>query len=340
MTTKQRIPIFLLAAALLLLPLASPVTSAVEISVDADGPSSVAMGADAAVAAGETHESDIVVLFGSARIDGTVTGDVVVLFGHLEISGTVEGDVVSFLSSAKIAETARLEGDLVNIGWSMKRASGSAVRGETVNFDFMSFVPFAGDGGGLSGLLRFILLVKLILLAFFFFILVLLIALIPRRIAVIAAAFPARWGWSLLTGILSYVVVVIGAVILCATVIGIPLALALVAALLLVKWIGLAALLYLLGQTIARNLFHRELTHFSCVAGGFVAYALISLIPLFGWIVCGLLNVLGVGIVILTRFGADPAVPNNLAVAGDPAPGAPPASPGPPVVPPPPSPIV
>jgi len=335
MTTNQRNLTLLLAAALLL-PAASALASSVEISVDAEGPSSVAMHADAVVAAGETHENDIVVMFGSARIDGTVTGDVVVLFGHLEISGTVEGDAVSFLSSAKITETARVEGDLVNIGWNMKRATGSTVRGETVNFDFMSFVPFAGDGGGLPGLLRVILLIKLISLAFFFLILVLLIALIPRRIAVIAAAFPARWGWALLTGIVCYVVVVIGAVILCATVIGIPLALALSAAVLLTKWMGLAALLYLIGQTIARNLFHRELTHFSCVAGGFVAYALLSLVPMFGWIVCALLNVMGVGIVILTRFGAEPAAPNHLAVSGDAAPGGPTPDPGAPVAPPPP----
>ena len=58
-------------------------------------------------------------------------------------------------------------------------------------------------------------------------------------------------------------------------------------------------------QTMGRNLFGRELSHLACVLGGFVVYAVLSLIPFFGGAFTLAVSMLAVGIALLTKFGAE-----------------------------------
>jgi hypothetical protein len=285
----------------------------------------VSVSDSAHVAKGEIHEGDVVAIFGDVIVEGSVTGQVVVVLGSLTLSGTVEGDVVTVLSEARLEETARIEGEYVNVGGALHRASGARVGGEVVNVDFHQFIPFVK--GGWSGLWRFLFLVKLAKLAALFLILILVTALFPRRLATIAAALPRRWGWALLAGLLAYAAFAVGFTVLFCTILGIPLALALWFCMLATKWVGLAAILFLIGQTAGRNLFGRDLTHLASVLGGFVAYALLSLIPFFGFAFSLVTSFLAVGIALLTRFGSEepwgrPALP---ATGGVPPP--PPAQP-------------
>jgi hypothetical protein len=279
---------------------------------------------DAYVRAGEVHDADIVAVGGVVRVEGTVTGDVVVIFGTIEVDGSIEGDVVSVMSRCTLGDGARIDGELVNVGWGVERAPGSQVKGAIVNLNFMSFVPFAGRGGGWSGLLRLWFLFRLACLAAFFVILLLITALVPRRLEVIAAAFPRRWGWSILAGLAAYAASVIGCTFLALTFIGIPLAIALGFAMLVIKWVGLASILYLIGTTAGRNLFKRDLSHLAAALGGFAAYALLILVPFFGMIFGMVVNVLAVGIVLVTRFGAEEPWGISGAAAAGPEPAPPP----------------
>jgi hypothetical protein len=268
------------------------------------GPS-VAVSSDAHVPEGQVHQGEMVVIFGDARVEGTVTGEVVVILGSLDLSGTVEGDVVSILSRTRIADTAHIGGELVNVGWSMDRSPASRVAGDIVNVNFMRFIPFSGQGGGWSGLMRLLFIIKLVKLGVVFLGVLLVTALVPRRLSVIASAFPGRWGWALLAGILAYAGLVVASVLLAVTIIGIPLAIALGFAMMVIKWMGVASLLYLTGSTAGRNLFGRELSHLAAVLGGFAVYALVFLIPFVGPTATGLVSLLGVGIAVLTRFGTE-----------------------------------
>jgi hypothetical protein len=303
------------AAALAAAPAPSPAPSTpppghrkhvtrVEISPDS---SMVAMSSDTDVPEGTVHDGDVVSIFGDVHIAGTVTGDVVVIMGNLDLSGTAQGDVVSILSGTTLSETARVEGDLVTIGYTLDRAPGSKVSGETVGINFMSCVPFSGHRGGWRGVLKLLFMWQLATLAWLFIVLLIAAALFPRRMSVIAAAFPRRWGWALLTGLITWAVFLIGFITLMVTIIGIPLAFALWFAMYVTKWLGLASILYLIGQTLGRNLFKRELPHLTSAMGGFVVYALLWLIPLFGLVFGFMMSWMAVGIAILTRFGAEDA---------------------------------
>jgi len=276
----------------------------------AGGPhDSVAMAGEAYVAKGQVHEGDMVAIMGNVRVDGTVTGDVVVILGSLDLSGTVEGDVVAVMSPAHLADSAVVNGDLVSVGRSLDQAAGSRVDGQVVNLCFLRFIPFSEHGVGWSWLAWFAFLVKLATLAAFFLILLLIAALIPRRLAVMAAAFPRRWGYAFLIGLVAWAGAFVGCVVLVITIIGVPLAAALLCAAFVTKWIGLAGILYLIGQTVGRNLLHRDLAHVPAVLGGFGIYAILSLLPLVGTIFGFALSFFAVGIALLTRFGAEePAV--------------------------------
>jgi hypothetical protein len=294
----------------------------------------VSVSEDAYVPKGQVHEGDLVAVFGKVRVEGTVTGQVVVVLGSLDLSGEVQGDTVSILTTTVIHETARIGGQLVNVGGSLDQAAGSRIDGETINVNFMRFMPFTG-GSGLSALLRAIFIFKLMLLALLFLFVLLATALVPRRLSVMAAEFPRRWGWALLVGLGTYAGVFVGGFILVCTIIGIPLALALLPAMWVTKIVGLASIFYLIGNTAGRNLFHRELPHLASVLGGFVVYAVLALIPFFGFPFKIAMSFLAVGIVLLTRFGseriapplvAQPSPPPGPSPSQEPA-GAPPASP-------------
>ena len=291
----------------------------IHVDVDA-GAQSVGIGEDAYVPKGQVHDGDLVSVMGNVRVDGEVTGEVVVVMGSLEVNGDVRGEVVSVMSRGHLGPEAHVGGEVVGAGWSVVRDVGSRVDGEIVNIGFMNLVPFSGQGG-LGGILRFLLILHLITLAFLFLVLLIITALVPRRLSVMADAFPVKWGWAFLTGVLAYAGVVIGVVILACTIIGIPLALLLAFLAAVAKWIGLAAICYLIGRTAGRNLFDRELPHLACVLGGFLVYALLSLVPFAGWIFSMLMKILGVGLALYTKFGAEPA-PQPLPSAAPPLAGA------------------
>ena len=270
----------------------------------------VAVSDEQVVPKGVVHEGDLVSVMGKVRIDGEVTGQVVVVLGEVEISGEVQGQVVAVMSRAHFADSARVHGDLIAVGWTALRDPQSQVTGEIVNVGFMNLLPFMGNHGGIAGLLRFIFILHLIALAFLFVILLIITALVPRRLSVMAAAFPVKWVWSFLTGALAYIGMVVGVIFLAATIIGIPLAMLVMFVFAVTKWVGLAAICYLLGQTVGRNLFGRELPHLACVLGGFVIYALISMVPLLGAACSMVMKVLAVGLSLTTKFGTEPtAVP-------------------------------
>ena len=267
--------------------------------------SSVTISDVAYVPKGAVHDDDLVAILGKVRVEGEVTGDVVVILGSMEISGKVDGDVVGIMTPMHIADEADISGDMVSVGGPLSRAPGAHVGGETVNLNFLDFVPFLRGGFSWWHLFLICLLIKLAKLAGLFLVLLLITALVPRRLSLIAEAFPKRWGTAVLAGLLGYCGTVVLCVILAVTLIGIPLAIALGLAAKLIKWIGLASLLFLLGQRIGRNVLKRDLSHFASVLGGFAVYAIFYLVPILGGFFAAAMSVLALGISILTRFGSE-----------------------------------
>ena len=305
----------------LALGLAVALTALLPVSpLFASGGPAVSVSDESSVPAGTVHEGDLVSVMGDVKVDGKVTGTVVVVLGSVVINGSVDGDLVSIMSRTEMGDKASVDGEFVNVGWTPVRASGSSIGGEIVNVNFMNLIPFAGHGGGIGGLLRFLFILSLIKMALLFLTMVIITSLIPRRLAVMAAAFPNKWGWSFVVGLLTYVGLWIAVLFLALTLIGIPLALFLWFAGKAIKWMGLAAILYLMGQTMGRNLWGRELPHLASVLAGFVVFAVASMIPGLGWVFSLGMSILALGLAVTTRFGAEPAMAGATAGPGAPVP--------------------
>jgi hypothetical protein len=290
-------------------------------------PANVSVSDSAYVPEGQVHDHDIISISGDVKIDGKVSGDVVVIAGTLDLEGTVDGQVVLIMSEGHIGDEAEIGGDLVNVCGHLDRAPEARVGGEEVDINLGELIPSIGRGGW-SGLVRLVYVVKLIYLAGLFLAMLLVTALVPARLSVIATAFPRRWGMAVLVGLVAYCVTFVLCLVLAVTIIGIPLAIALWYVVKVIKWIGLAAILYLIGNTAGKNLFKRDLTHAPAVLGGFVAYAVLSLIPLFGVA----MSILALGMSLLTRFGSAEEGWRRAVPAG-PGGGMYPPPPPPPVVP-------
>ena len=97
-----------------------------------DGPV-VMLGEDYTVAAGERVE-DVVVIGGSATIEGEVDGDAVAVMGDITLAGTarVEGDFVVVLGSATIEPGAVVERDLVVVASDLDAPPGFRAGGDQV----------------------------------------------------------------------------------------------------------------------------------------------------------------------------------------------------------------
>lgn len=95
----------------------------------------VVFGKDAVLKKGETAEA-VVVIGGSARVEGDVRAAVVTIGGNATISGEVGDAVVAVLGSVNLEPTAKVRGDAVSVGGEVEVAPGASVGGHTQAVDF------------------------------------------------------------------------------------------------------------------------------------------------------------------------------------------------------------
>ncbi len=186
---------------------------------------------------------DLVAIFGSVHAEGDVNGDVVAIFGSAEVDGRVTGDIVTVGGKVILGPNADVFGEITAVGSVVERADGARVRGGVNEIAVGSGIDMAffdrdwgdlGDWnpGWSSPSLRWGSLFEFFMGIGWLLIIAMLAALIHlvgrdslERIGRKAVATP----WvSLLVGLLLVVfsgpVVLVLFIILCITIIGIPIA--------------------------------------------------------------------------------------------------------------------
>lgn len=103
----------------------------------------VSIGQSAVLKEGETAEG-MVVIGGSAVVDGAVDGDVVVIGGRADVSSSVDGDLV-VLGSVRLGPKASVGGDTVVIGGSLEADPAAEIGGEKTLISLQAVTPFAGE---------------------------------------------------------------------------------------------------------------------------------------------------------------------------------------------------
>ena len=248
-------------------------------------------------------EGDIVSVGGTVRVEGAVGGDVVLVGGVGTVDGTVKGQVLGVASRLAIGDHAEIRGDCVNAVGSIDRSKGARIGGQFTSIGFPNLGWFATGHGPLRFLLFLLFWVAFVGTAVRFLGVLVTSAIAPDRIEGALSRPRPSWILAFLLGLVLRVFSGLLIVVLMALCVTIPIALALWLCLRIVIWMGLASISLEFGRRIGRTVFRTELSYFASILLGFLFLAIIGFIPLFGWILTGILSTTALGLMLLTRFG-------------------------------------
>ena len=278
-----------------------------------------------------TGDAGLVRLFADAHVPAgrVIPGDVVAVFGSADVAGTVEGDVVAVFGSVQLRPGSNVEGDAIAIGGVLDQPPGAHVSGQSVAVGILS------PGWGVPTVATLVTVVLLGWLATLF--LGWLLALIfPERMLRIGSTASRHSAGSFFLGLVSAPLFVIALVLLFITVVGIPFALLLPFVYLLAIWAGQIAGSYVLGCKLLRRrpgeggLMGPIIVGTLLVALFFVlgaGFAVAEGVPrtlslfftLLGLLLVVGLSIIGTGALILSRVGSRPAQTPAAPLAGTPA---------------------
>jgi hypothetical protein len=229
------------------------------------------------------EEGKDIVKFGeSVEIDTgrIVEGDVVVIGGSLKICGTVKGDAVCMGGTLSVCSTGVIEGDAVSIGGTVVKEPNAKIMGDEVSMG--NFVPgwvFKGPwpkyGLRFAGFTIFFMKALIVLLITW-----ILVMVLSDRIRVVGDTAAKRPLASFGLGLVILLLTPIAMVLLCITIIGIPVAILLPIGLVIIGFLGYTGIAYAFG----RKLFGRGTD--GIVRATIVGVLILEAIPLVGKLLC------------------------------------------------------
>ena len=281
--------------------------------------------------------------------DEAVGDAVVTVFGTARVDGRVDGDVVAIGGRVLLGSKADIRGNVVSVGGAVERQPGARVRGDLneVQVHFPAIGPYIrvgpwegwhwfGDGFGASADL-FASLLRMAVLALFAAMLVAVAGTPVRRVSHVVTTEPWRAGFAGLAFQIFFVpVLVITIVVLTVSIVGIPLLLMVpfaLLAMLVLSILGFAGAACGVGELVTRRVSGGRLTLFATLVVGLaVIWALtaiarfgglagqpirvvLSAVLVAGFIVEYMAWTVGLGAVLLTRFGRRGPVSVPAAVA-------------------------
>ena len=245
------------------------------------------------VPAGQTV-ADVVAFDGPVSVAGSVDGDVVAMNGPVSLSGSVDGDVVGLSDAITLTPTANVAGDLVYGEGRPVVPAGATVSGDIQRADpgdffgrgddsFFDFGLWAWLGGWLAVSISSLLLGLLLL------------RLAPTSAARALELARERTGASVGFGLAVLIGVPVTAITLMITIIGIPLGIALLLALVPLYAVGYVTSAWVLGRRVSAD---RRKDYVAFLAGWGILRA-IALVPFLGGLVGFAATVFGLGLVAL-----------------------------------------
>lgn len=265
---------------------------------------------DVFVAAGET-QNNVITFGGNVVVEGRVKQSVVAFGGTITIGGEVGEAVVGIGSRVTLRPTAVVRGDVVSIGGPLDKEPGCSISGDTVYFKASELGSRFFRRGLFKGIFAFplfpiFLIIKLIGVFLWFIAALVVAAIFPRPVARAAAAVRTSFWPVFGTGLLAIVVftgMAIFAALLCFILVGIPIAIALLWAGVIVKVFGRVVLFYVLGESLLKAFGSKSVSAIGASLAGLLVVSLVGFIPIIGFLFTLVLSVLGWGAVIRTKFG-------------------------------------
>ena len=231
------------------------------------GDDQIVITGDVDVPRGQTV-GDVIVVDGSVRIQGRVTGDVVAVSAPVRINGPVEGDVVGVAERVVIGPGGRVGGDLSYGDEDPVITVPGAVSGKTEKLDFDEFItPLSTFAAWIALWLAMSVSTLLLGLA--------LLWLAPRSLEAALEIARTATGPAIGIGLAVFFGLPAVAVLLMITLLGLPLGIALLLALLPIYAIGYTTSAFLLGRAIVKP----PTSRFLAFLAGWGILRVIALVP-------------------------------------------------------------
>ncbi len=257
---------------------------------------------------GETLDQDLTITGGSAVLEqgSTLNGDIALIGGSLSINGTVNGDISAMGGVVTLGNQAVIHGNVTTVGANLSRASGAmidgTISGEPGNITMPDVVSPVVDAG--RWVANFF---WRIFQAFAVAALAVLVSLFAQRPMERAGnVISSQLILSGSLGLLTVVVLPILFAVLALTIVLAPVSVLGLLGLGIALVFGWLVTGMLVGERIG-NLLHQTWSAPLCAGIGTLALALVTAllsgIACIGWILPFLVSVVGLGAVILTRFG-------------------------------------
>lgn len=270
----------------------------------------VVVGQNFTLHSNEVLDGDLFVLAGDLEIQpgATIDGDMVVAFGNATISGNVDGDVVLFATNASFAEGALVEGKLVSLVGTMTGVEKAVVQGGINQFNRPEdlgkpAIEVVHDGASpfFEALFAFFRTIGMALLA-------LVVVLLAQNYVINVSETIRTQPW--LSGGIGLMTLILTPLIfafLIITILLIPLAFVFGLVLFIAVVLGWVSVGYYLGQRLEKLLKVNLADAVSTAIAIFILMLitwLLGYICCIGWLVSLMISSLGLGAVILSKFGA------------------------------------
>ena len=235
--------------------------------------------------------AEVVVLHGSARIDGVALGDVIVLDGGITVRGQVSGSVIAMEGSVRLGSGARVGGDVTARG-GVVVSEGAVVDGRIRQHAAFTWRAPLSVFGRFATWLAVTVSTLLLGLAIVF--------LSPRGVEAISDAarnatwFAVAWGAGLVVGIPVVVVVALASLVV------LPLGLAVALAMALAAFAGYGFAGYALGRLVWTNPERQVVAFFA----GWGALRVVGLIPFVSGVTFVLAAAFGLGAAAVATWRA------------------------------------
>lgn len=270
---------------------------------------------------GQTLYDNLLAIGGTVKIsqDATVNGNIRMLGGSLTISGTIYGDIKTTAASLVITDSAVIQGDLLVNGGTLIQSSDALITGNLTrnlapfSFNFphqllpLSLPIFHPVQNVLWFVFQCLALTAVTML----------IALVfPHSIIRVANATSEEPAIAGAIGILTILIYPIAFILLCLTLILIPLAGLAVVALAfawILGWIGFGAQLGIRFTHLIKREWHIALSAGLGTLVLTVVMRAVASIPCIGWIFPFLVGMIGLGAAVMTGFGSQYGKPDQPA---------------------------
>jgi len=259
------------------------------------------------VLSGGALARDVSVVQGKVELKGgALARDVVAVLGSVHLDGGASArQVVAVGGNVDVAAGANIESDVISIGGRVNVDPEAEVGGSKRS---ISFPGLPGAVGLLSGLtfghsssplwaiigvlLKFVTLFVLGLLA---------LSLFPRRLDAVTSSMLNAPFKSILVGLLGWLVMPVLGLLLVVTVVGIPLVAVQVLAVIAAVLLGITALVYFVGRMLP--LPTQQGPAVAQLAVGVAVFAILTEIPILGFLIWAAVLLITFGAVIRSRFG-------------------------------------